>query len=350
MSNQTMTATAKTRAEFDQELAAMSLRGQWVYDAMLERLIGGPNPSGVPHLWRWKDVKEKLTEMLTLMPESLTARRNFSFINPAPEVGGTTQTMIIGMQVVKPGEVAWAHRHPISALRFVIDGDEKLYTVVDGEPLIMESNDLVLTPTWAWHDHHNESDKLGLWLDVLDVPLVKALGQMAYEPLGESTQPLKRPDEHLGARANPIRPHWEPPTRKIVPYRYAWKDVERQLKSFADVDGSPHDGLIFEYANPATGGPTLPTLRCCVQKLRAGFSGRRQRKTSSAVFYVVEGEGSTLVGDTELKWGPRDVFSIPTWAWYEHRNRSSGSRAVLFSVNDAPVLEAFGLYREESQR
>jgi gentisate 1,2-dioxygenase len=350
MKGQTMTSKSKTLAEFDDELAAMSLRGQWVYDAMLERLIGGPNPCGKPHLWRWDAVNDKLIQMLDLMSESFTARRNVSFINPNPDVGGTTQTILMGMQIVKPGEVAWSHRHPISALRFVIDGDEKLYTVVDGEPLVMETNDLVLTPTWTWHDHHNESDKVGIWLDVLDVPLVKALGQMAYEPLGESTQGLLQPDAYPSARANPIRPQWEPPNRKVVPYRYAWRDVEQQLRRFAGADGSPYDGVILEYANPATGGPTLPTLRCAVQSLRPGFAGKRHRKTSSTVFYVVEGEGSTIVGDTELKWGPRDVFSIPSWVWYEHRNRSSGSRAVLFSVSDAPLLESIDLYREEAQR
>lgn len=340
--------TTKTLAQFDTELAALSLRGQWVYDAMLERLIGGPNPAGKAHLWRWDAVSPKLTEMLDLMSESFTARRNVSFINPAPEVGGTTQTILMGMQVTKPGETAWAHRHPISALRFVIEGDEKLYTVVNGEPLVMETNDLVLTPTWTWHDHHNESDKVGIWLDVLDVPLVAKLGQMAYEPLGEVTQDVIRPEQFASARAQPIRPQWEQPARQVVPYRYAWRDVEQQLQRFAAVAGCPHDGIALEYANPATGGPTLPTLRCAVQSLRPGFAGKPKRKTSSTVFYVVEGEGTTIVGDIELKWGPRDVFSIPSWAWYEHRNNSSGSRAVLFSVTDAPVLEAVGLYREEA--
>ncbi len=177
---------------------------------------------------------------------------------------------------------------------------------------------------------------------------MKALGQMAYEPLGESTQPLIRPEQFPSARANPIRPQWEPPSRDIVPYRYAWRSVEEQLRRFAAVDGSPHDGVILEYANPATGGPTLATLGCAIQNLRPGFAGKRHRKTSSTVFYVVEGEGSSIVGDIELKWGPRDVFSIPSWAWYEHHNLSSGSRAVLFSVSDSPLLESIGLYREET--
>lgn len=337
----------KTMAEFDEELAEMGLRGQWIYDDLLERLVGGPKPAGGPHIWKWEAVEPKLMEMLALMQESYTARRNFSFINPAPQAGGTTQTILAGMQVVKPGEVAWGHRHPISALRFAIEGGERLYTVVNGEPLKMETNDLVLTPAWTWHDHHNEGEGLGIWLDVLDVPLVRAIGQMAYEPLGEISQPLVPAQRHLRNRVTPIRPRWEPRQDGIIPYRYAWSDVERQMQAFADVEGSACDGLVFEYANPGTGGPTLPTLACAIHNFRPGFAGGRCRKTSSVVFYVVEGEGSTIVNGEELKWGPRDVFSIPSWAWYEHKNNSSSSRAVLFSTDDSPLLGAAGLYREE---
>ncbi|MDX3895592.1 cupin domain-containing protein [Pusillimonas sp.] len=337
----------KTMAEFNEELADMGLRGQWIYDDLLERLVGGPKPVGDAHIWKWDKVEPKLMEMLILMQESYTARRNFSFINPAPQVGGTTQTILAGMQVVKPGEVAWGHRHPISALRFAIEGSERLYTVVNGEPLKMEKHDLVLTPAWTWHDHHNDGENLGIWLDVLDVPLVRALGQMAYEPLGEVSQPVLPAQPHPSSRHTSIRPRWEPRREGTIPYRYAWSDVERQMQAFADVEGSPYDGQVFEYANPGTGGPTLPTLACAVHNFRPGFVGGRCRKTSSTVFYVVEGEGTTIVGDKELKWGARDVFSIPSWVWYEHRNNSSDSRAVLFSTDDSPLLVMADLYRNE---
>ena len=36
---------------------------------------------------------------------------------------GTTNTINMGIQMIRPGELAWAHRHSISAIRFVIDGD-----------------------------------------------------------------------------------------------------------------------------------------------------------------------------------------------------------------------------------
>ena len=67
------------------------------------------------------------------------------------------------------------------------------------------------------------------------------------------------------------------------------------------------------------------------------------------MYYVIDGEGSTRIGDTELHWGPRDVFVVPTWMWHEHRPLGEGKGATLFSVSDAPLLQAAQLYREEPE-
>jgi gentisate 1,2-dioxygenase len=40
---------------------------------------------------------------------------------------------------------------------------------------------------------------------------------------------------------------------------------------------------------------------------------------------------------------------LPNWAWHEHINRSKTEEAILFSVNDIPIVEAFNLYREEPE-
>ena len=49
------------------------------------------------------------------------------------------------MQVIKPGEIAPAHRHSPNALRFIIEG-EGAYTTVEGERVVMRPGDFVLTP------------------------------------------------------------------------------------------------------------------------------------------------------------------------------------------------------------
>lgn len=183
------TGGISTLREFDIELEAANLRGQWVYDEVLESVVGGPKPAGVPFLWRWADVYAKLSKACDVLPESSTARRNLSFINPAAQ--GTTQTINMGMQMLKPGEIAWAHRHTMAALRFAIQGGPGLITVVDGEPCQMDAYDLVLTPRWTWHDHENATSENVVWLDVLDIGLVLGLNVPFYESFGEKRQPQR---------------------------------------------------------------------------------------------------------------------------------------------------------------
>lgn len=81
-----------------------------------------------------------------------------------------------------------------------------------------------------------------------------------------------------------------------------------------------------------------------MQLLPAGFSGAPYRSTDGAVYSVVEGEGETIVGDTVIKWKPRDVFVVPGWQRHHHR---AASEAVLFSFSDRPVQEVLSLWREE---
>lgn len=177
---------------FDEELKQLHMTGQWIYDDLLVKAIGGPRPKGEPYIWKWNTVYPKLVEACAALPESFTARRSLLFQNLGIEGGGTTHTLLMGIQMIKPGEVAWAHRHTMAAIRFVIQGDGKAYTAVDGEICPMEDYDLILTPQWTWHDHHNPTDKATIWLDALDVPLILGLNLPFYEPyLGNQVQPTK---------------------------------------------------------------------------------------------------------------------------------------------------------------
>ena len=106
------------------------------------------------------------------------------------------------------------------------------------------------------------------------------------------------------------------------------------------------DGRLYEYLDGA-GGPTLPTLACQLQSLPAGFTTGERRRTSSAVYFVVRGEGTTVVDGHEFAWSANDCFAVPNWTSHRHLNRSA-SDAILFSVHDTPALRALGLYREEA--
>lgn len=53
----------------------------------------------------------------------------------------------------------------------------------------LEQGDLVVTPTWHWHDHGNESDAPVIWLDVLNLPVFTFIRAHFAEGYGESRYP-----------------------------------------------------------------------------------------------------------------------------------------------------------------
>ena len=96
-----------------------------------------------------------------------------------------------------PGEVAPAHRHSQSALRFIIEG-HGAYTAVEGERTMMEPGDFVITPSWTWHDHGNDTDQPMVWLDGLDMPIVRAVRRQL-----RGTRQCRQPDGDASGRRQP---------------------------------------------------------------------------------------------------------------------------------------------------
>ena len=47
---------------------------------------------------------------------------------------------------------------------------------MDGERAYMNPGDLILTPSWSWHDHGHEGSDPMVWLDGLDIPQVQFFG------------------------------------------------------------------------------------------------------------------------------------------------------------------------------
>jgi len=259
---------------------------------------------------------------------------------------GTTHTMLLGAQLVKPGEIAEAHHHTMGAIRFVIRGGGA-QTTVNGEPFPMEPGDLIRTPSLSWHDHYNGSDQPIIWLDGADGPFIKYLGIGFSERFREKQQTHQRPVGTSAYELGPARPNWvsaspgQPP-----PYRYRWDDTEKVLRGLGEKPGDPYDGIVLRFVNPLTGGPTLHTLSCEIQMLRPGEQTKSHRHTSSTIYHVFKGGGFTVAGDTRHDWEQGDTFTVPYWQWHHHGNRSR-NEAVLFAMNDRPVMEAFGFYREE---
>ena len=145
-----------------------------------------------PAVWHFDDVKSLVMESGGLITAEEAKRRVLILENPALHgESRVTNTLFAGIQMIMPGEIAPAHRHVSSAIRFVLDG-EGAYTAVEGEKAFMSPGDFVITANWAPHDHGNPSDKPMLWLDVLDVPAVNFFETSFAEDFDDPTQDDRR--------------------------------------------------------------------------------------------------------------------------------------------------------------
>jgi gentisate 1,2-dioxygenase len=247
--------------------------------------------------------------------------------NPGVPERTAGHTISIAVQYLLPGEVAPAHRHTPSAIRFMLHG-EGAYTTIEGDKFVMRRGDLVVTPSMTWHDHGNEGAEPVVWTDALDSPVVRYLENLAMEPYEGETQPVRT----------------GPPARHL---HYRWEAAYAELQRRTAAPADPHDDVIVEYVDPATGRSVVPALGCYLQMLRPGVRTRPHRETSSAVYHVVQGAGVTDIDGVRYEWGEGDFFAIPPRALHAHANPGA-TPAILYSVQDVPLLRTLGVYRMEA--
>lgn len=346
------------REELGRQARALHLQEYWV--AQFDFQSTEPRRAAVPHLWRWADVApllDKSSSVIGLGANKAEAERR-ALVLSNPGLGGKpdiTTTLYADLQVVKPGETAPAHRHTTTASRLILQGAAG-FTTVEGEKCGMARGDLIINPAWQWHDFGNEGTEDAIWLDVLDVPLVNALGAVFYdydfskeEDVDKNIQSVRKPADYShrlystgGLRPKFVGAPMSPYSRQLV---YRWADVRARLHRLRDYAGSPCDGIILGYANPETGSSLGPTMDFSIQLLRTGEQTQAHRHSSSTVYCVAEGRGYSEVDGQRIEWCENDVFVVPSWLW--HRHASAGGEAVLYSVSDEPAVSQLGLYREE---
>jgi gentisate 1,2-dioxygenase len=310
-----------------------------------------PQPRCIPAIWKYEEVRADVMESGTLISAEEAVRRVLILENPGlPGQASITQTLYAGLQLILPGEIAPSHRHTQSALRFIVEG-KGAYTAVNGERTTMHPGDFIITPSWTYHDHGNIEAADGgepvVWLDGLDIPLLRMLDAGFAENYPAATQPVTRHEgdsyARFGNNMAPVR--YTPPNGNSPIFNYPYersREALDQLYRYGELD--PWDGVKLRYVNPATGGYPMPTMATFMQFLPAGFQGKTYRCTDSTVFSVVEGHGTARVGEMEFQFGPRDVFIAPSW---QPVQLAAMEDATLFSYSDRPVQAALGLLREE---
>jgi len=307
----------------------------WLSEAGLDAPWSRPGPliqskktRVEPYVWRWADIEPRVRSSAEfVVPGRGAERRIVRLANPGVPDRTSAHTISIAIQYLLPGETAPAHRHTPNALRFMLKG-QGAYTIVEGEKLVMAPGDLVLTPSMTWHEHGNEGTEPVMWIDGLDSPVVRYLELVAMEPRGEAAAATASTGSLAGRTLH-----------------YRWDDAHRELLRRTGDTANPFDDVIMEYRHPVSGASVLPTIGCYLQMLRPGVETKTHRHTSSAVYHVVSGSGSTMIGDDRHDWNAGDFFVVPPNVPHSHRHREK-EPAILFSMQDIPLLKALGLYYE----
>lgn len=328
-----------------EQMAEAELQPLWMQKGLM---LDEPPIRDLPHVWNWSRIKELSKRSGDLIPIDRGGdRRVLSLSNPG--LGGlpyATSTLWGAVQYLGPKEVAPAHRHSPAALRFIVEGSG-VWTMVNGDPVSMSPGDLVLTPSWTWHEHHNPGEVPMMWFDSLDLPAVSSLDALFYEDgpdfmENRAVDPVSQSELVYGGGPGLV-PFKQ--LRKTTPYSpllaFRWADTDRTLASMLRT--SPNGYAALRFVNPVNGADVMPTMRCSMHRLSAGASMPRQQVTGSSIWVTFFGSATAKIGEQNLDLETGDLFVVPSWTPFSLESGSDG--ADLFCVSDAPMLEALGLMR-----
>lgn len=311
------------RKAFYERIGAHGMTPLW---EVLHNLVP-PQPTTpcVPAIWSYEKVRPFLLESGELISAREAVRRVLVFENPALRgASSITQTLYAGLQLILPGEIAPSHRHTQSAIRFIVEGDGA-YTAVDGERVVMHPGDFIVTPAWTFHDHGHPGAGPVVWLDGLDIPLVRFFDAGFMENGEEEV-------------STPVAP------TKLETFSYPYAAARGALEKLRrETALDKCHGVRHTYRNPVNGAYPTPTMAAFLQWMPKGFEGETHRSTDATIYCVVGGEGRSLIGNETLRWKPHDVFVAPSWSPVQH---FAESEAIVFSLSDRPAQQALGLWRE----
>lgn len=312
-----------------------------------------PEPAAVPHVWRWTTLLDLARRSGELVPVGRGGeRRAIGLRNPGlPGTAYATPTLWAAIQHLGGHETAPEHRHSQNAFRFVVEG-EGVWTVVNGDPVRMSRGDLLLTPGWHFHGHHNDTAAPMAWLDGLDIPFSNytdvGFFEFGADRVTDEASPHISRAERLWAYPG-LRPLSELEGRTSSPlcaYRWEYTDAALREQLALEDEGQPatveQGHAAIRYTNPTTGGDVMPTIRCEFHRLRESAETALRHEVGSSVWQVFEGRGSVVLGGTEHRLERGDLFAVPSWVPWTLRAETGFD---LFRFSDAPVIERLGFAR-----
>jgi gentisate 1,2-dioxygenase len=296
-----------TLAPYYGELGRLSFSPGW---ARAEPAMWpAPKPKFKPAVWRFPAAKAALDHAGQFVSVEQAERRNLIMVNPiAGNLYATSRNIVAAYQMVKAGEKARSHRHTAAALRLVVEAKPGTYTVVDGVRVDMAPGDVVLTPSWCWHGHANESDAASYWIDFLDVPFVQHSEAMFFEPHPAGFEKITS----------------NGPSSYRIPAREAL--------------GSGSDAKAVEIGKGA-----MPTIGLHLMRLPSGTRREVAKTTINHLYALISGQARIKAeGSSSEPLGVGDVMTVP--CWHTHALEAEHD-SILLQVTDEPLLAKVGLVK-----
>ena len=312
-----------------------------------------PKSKAVPHVWKWSNLLPLAERSGELVPVGRGGeRRALGLANPglAPNAY-ISPTMWAAIQYLGPRETAPEHRHSQNAFRFVVEG-EGVWTVVNGDPVRMSRGDLLLTPGWNFHGHHNDTDQPMAWIDGLDIPFSHHNDVGFFEFGSDRVTDYATPNFSRGERLwaypglRPLSGLENTVSSPLAAFRWEFTDRALTEQLLLEDEGMPatveQGHAAIRYVNPTTGGDVMPTLRCEFHRLRPGTETPARNEVGSCVFQVFEGSGAVVLNGERHVLEKGDMFVVPSWIPW---SLEAETQFDLFRFSDAPIMERLGFMR-----
>ncbi len=134
--------------------------------------------------YEWNPTYEALSNYARATDGSPYEGVLMKYINPVTG-GPVMQTLGASMQMLRPGEHTKAHRHTGSFVYQCAKGSG--YSIINGKRYNWQERDIFCIPSWAIHEHVNESETEDACLFAFnDLPVINSLGLYREEAYGEN--------------------------------------------------------------------------------------------------------------------------------------------------------------------
>ena len=114
-----------------------------------------------------------------------------------------------------------------------------------------------------------------VWLDGLDIQIVKLLSASFAEQAPAEIQAVTRPEGDSAARfGNNLLPvDWKPEVKTSPVFNYPYARTREALETLRrNGEPDPYHGHKMRYVNPASGDYAMPTIGTFIQLLPSGFA------------------------------------------------------------------------------